>query len=118
MNVIKVDNVIDNDSKIIQETSELTDIFGDDDLIKKLFPQNNTKIIFSEDFMKKSKDFYSELPRLGRELIQNFIDANPEDPGTLNGVDIQHKSNKEGNTITIRGNRPFENPTALYKLDS
>lgn len=105
-------------NKTNQWPQEFDDVFWDDDLIKRLFPKNNIKIIFSEDFMNKSKEFYSELPRLGRELIQNFIDANNESPGTLNGVDIQHKQNGDNNTISIRWNRIFNNPTALYKLDS
>lgn len=93
-------------------------IFGDDDLIKRIYPDNAVKILFSEDFMNKSKDFYGALPWLGRELIQNFIDANPHDRWTLNGVHIDTQTTADANILRISWNRSFPNPTALYKLDS
>jgi len=81
-------------------------------------------LVATDSFIGKSKDQYNAA-WLSRELIQNFVDHNPDDQGTLNGVEITTenlpKSNdmpKGGKRITIKGNWKFENPTGVISPHS
>ncbi len=46
--------------------------------------------ITTDKFLDKSREQYNEA-WLTREIVQNFVDHNPTEPGTLNGVQITSK---------------------------
>ncbi|MBI4185658.1 hypothetical protein HY524_01240 [Candidatus Berkelbacteria bacterium] len=78
----------------------------------------NVRAITTDNFLNKSRNEYN-APWLVREIVQNFVDANPDHPGTLNGVDIEEQQLPNGEVkFTIRGHWPFEKPDALITLDS
>ncbi len=69
--------------------------------------------IATDTFIDKSRDAYPP-PWLARELIQNFVDHNQADPGTLNGVHFASEKMKSGKTrFTISGKWPFEDATGV-----
>lgn len=81
-------------------------------------------LVATDSFIGKSKDQYNAA-WLSRELIQNFVDHNPDDQGTLNGVEIttedlpkSDEMPKGGKRITIKGNWKFENPTGVISPHS
>ncbi len=89
----------------------------DDVLIRNVFPpseRENVKIVWWESFTKASRNAYTELPWLTREIVQNFTDHNKDNPNTLDGVEIETQVTEEGNIFQITWNRDFENATALF----
>lgn len=80
----------------------------------------NTVPVATDAFINRSKNEYS-APWLSREIVQNFIDANREHPGTLDGVTIERKEISDSNgavRFTITGQWPFEDYTGLISLHS
>jgi len=90
----------------------------------KLTKGTEVHLVATDSFIDKSKDQYNAA-WLSRELIQNFVDHNPDDQGTLNGVDITAENLPKskampngGQRITIKGNWKFENPTGVISPHS
>ena len=74
--------------------------------------------VTTDKFLDKSKDQYNAA-WLSRELVQNFVDHNPEDPGTLNGVSIVSEEISPGKRrYIIRGNWEFNDPTGVLSPHS
>lgn len=90
----------------------------------KLTKGTEVHLVATDSFIGKSKEQYNAA-WLSRELIQNFVDHNPDDQGTLNGVDITAEDlpksktmPKGGKRIMIKGNWKFENPTGVISPHS
>ncbi|EKD42925.1 MAG: hypothetical protein ACD_72C00532G0005, partial [uncultured bacterium] len=97
----------------------------------KLTKGTEVHLVATDTFIGKSKEQYNAA-WLSRELIQNFVDHNPEDQGTLNGVEItmediptpadakpqEGKDKRQFKRITISGNWKFENPTGVISPHS
>ncbi len=74
--------------------------------------------IATDSFLDKSRDQYNAA-WLTRELVQNFVDHNPEHPGTLDGVSFtSDELLKGGKRFRIEGNWPFEDPTGVLSPHS
>lgn len=74
--------------------------------------------IATDSFLDKSRDEYNSA-WLTRELVQNFVDHNPHDPGTLNGVRFASEALKgDGRRFKIEGNWPFGDPTGVLSPHS
>lgn len=76
--------------------------------------------IATDQFLNKSKDTYGSA-WLGRELVQNFVDHNPQAPGTLDGVHVTREviDKKKGLVrFVIRGDWPFRDPSGLMSPHS
>ena len=74
--------------------------------------------IATDSFIGKSRETYNAA-WLSRELIQNFVDHNPEHPGTLDGVEIEEVELEDGiHRFTLRGNWPFKDPTGVLSPHS
>lgn len=74
--------------------------------------------IATDQFLNKSKDEYS-APWLVREITQNFVDHNNNNPGTLDGVGFKEERVGTGQTrFTVEGNWEFKDPTGLLALHS
>ncbi|MBI2596184.1 hypothetical protein HYW46_05635 [Candidatus Daviesbacteria bacterium] len=64
--------------------------------------------IATDRFLDKSRDEYNAA-WLTRELVQNFVDHNPQHPGTLNGVRFtQEPLQNGGMRVRIEGDWPFK----------
>lgn len=79
----------------------------------------NSKAILTDAFMKASHQKYPVEWQV-REILQNFVDHNKNDIGTLNGVDFIIKKNLKNNTKEIYIHAPWkiENTTGLVSLNS
>jgi len=109
------------------EAQRKTGVMTDQWLLPKFFQLTRgteVHLVATDSFIGKSKDQYNAA-WLSRELIQNFVDHNPEDQGTLNGVEIVSEDLPEskdmpkgGKRITIKGNWKFENPTGVISPHS
>ncbi len=66
-----------------------TGVMTDQKLLQYAFALRGEDIqpITTDRFLDKSRDQYNEA-WLTREIVQNFVDHNPTEPGTLNGVQI------------------------------
>lgn len=85
------------------------------DVIRHFHP--HTQIICSDNFMKVSQKAYP-LPWLAREIVQNFVDANPK-KGTLDDVEFSVQDGEDGaKKFVIKGRWPFRDPTSIIALDS
>jgi hypothetical protein len=105
-----------------QELQQMDGIHTDHKLISfyyRNFRGNSEALAVATDsFIDKSKDEYNAA-WLSRELIQNFVDHNPEHPGTLDGVVISRKELKDGLVhYQITGEWPFEDPTGIISPHS
>lgn len=93
-------------------------------LVFKVLHGKDVHVIASETFIGKSKRQYNTA-WLGREIIQNFVDANPADHQTINGVHIEEVDippspamKKGGKRFVVTGDWKFAKPTALISPDS
>jgi len=74
--------------------------------------------IATDSFLDKSRDEYNAA-WLTRELVQNFVDHNPQYPGTLDGVSFTSEPLKSGGRrFRIEGGWPFEDPTGVLSPHS
>jgi len=74
--------------------------------------------IATDTFLDKSKDQYNSA-WLTRELVQNFVDHNAAQQGTLNGVRFGVEVLPTGvKRITIQGEWPFQDPTGVISPHS
>lgn len=74
--------------------------------------------VATDSFIDKSRDEYNAA-WLSRELVQNFIDHNPQAPGTLNGVVVKREVLPDGKTkFTITGKWRFLDPTGIISPHS
>ncbi len=74
--------------------------------------------IATDRFLDKSRDEYNAA-WLTRELVQNFVDHNPEHPGTLDGVRFSQEPLQNGGMrFRIEGDWPFEDPTGVLSPHS
>ncbi len=109
------------------EAQRETGVMTDQWLLPKFFQLTRgteVHLVATDSFIGKSKDQYNAA-WLSRELIQNFVDHNPDDQGTLNGVEIitedlpkSKEMPKGGKRIIIKGNWKFENPTGVISPHS
>lgn len=78
----------------------------------------DTHAIATDRFLDKSRDEYNAA-WLTRELVQNFVDHNPQHPGTLDGVRfISEPLKSGGRRFRIEGAWPFEDPTGVLSPHS
>lgn len=78
----------------------------------------DTQAIATDRFIDKSRNEYNAA-WLTRELVQNFVDHNPQDPGTLNGVRFTSEPlTMGGRRYRIEGDWPFEDPTGVLSPHS
>ena len=78
----------------------------------------DTHAIATDRFLDKSRDEYNAA-WLTRELVQNFVDHNPQHPGTLDGVRFtQEPLQNDGMRFRIEGDWPFEDPTGVLSPHS
>lgn len=76
------------------------------------------RVLFSETFLHRSRESYGP-EWLVREIVQNFVDANRNSPGTLDGVGFTKTALPNGKTrYVITGNWPFKDYTGLVYLHS
>ena len=80
--------------------------------------------VATDSFIGKSRETY-DAPWLVRELVQNFVDHNPEKPGTLNGVEVVQQTQMDDPSLpvetvrfTITGHWPFRDPTGIISPHS
>lgn len=74
--------------------------------------------IATDRFLDKSRDEYNAA-WLTRELVQNFVDHNPQHPGTLDGVRFTQEPLRSGGMrFRIEGDWPFEDPTGVLSPHS
>lgn len=74
--------------------------------------------IATDRFLDKSRDEYNAA-WLTRELVQNFVDHNPQKPGTLDGVRFTAEALPNGGRrFRIEGEWPFEDPTGVLSPHS
>jgi hypothetical protein len=74
--------------------------------------------IATDRFIQKSKETYNAA-WLTRELVQNFVDHNPDHPGTLDGVHIRQSQQADGSQMfEIWGPWPFTDSTGITSLHS
>lgn len=99
--------------------SGLEGVVTDYRLVQHFFKQKGQDVvpIATDRFLNKSRSEYN-VPWLTREIVQNFVDHNREDPGTLNGVDFTEEDMKGGKRFTIKGNWPFDDPTGIMSPHS
>lgn len=71
-------------------------------------------VVASDKFLEKSSSTYAKPDWLAREIAQNFIDHNPLEQGTINGVNVQ----TEDSTFAITGNWAYNNPSGLISPHS
>lgn len=76
------------------------------------FKNEQIRTIATDKYLDKSADQYPP-PFLAREILQNFVDHNSADPGTLNGVSIEKNEKKGITTFTVTGNWKFEDITGV-----
>ncbi len=77
----------------------------------------DTNPITTDKFLNKSKDQYNSS-WLMRELIQNFVDHNPQDRGTLNGVSFTVVPSGATLRYVLKGNWAFKEPTGVLSPHS
>ncbi len=74
--------------------------------------------VATDTFIDKSRQEYNAA-WLTRELVQNFVDHNPHDPGTLNGVAVDRQDMGKGKiSFAITGDWNFEDPTGVISPHS
>ena len=75
------------------------------------------RTIASYSFLGKSANSYG-TQWLVREIIQNFVDANKKNPGTLDGVKITKTPSETGPAVkyTIEGGWSYENMSGLLNF--
>lgn len=107
----------------LQESSVLRDQSLIPVIFKTLYNKDVHPIV-SEGFIQKSQERYNAA-WLGRELIQNFIDANPVHAQSLDGVHFQMEdlpqhegAEKDRKRFTITGDWVFKKPTGLISPHS
>lgn len=95
-------------------------VITDQKLLQYFFKERgiDAHAIATDSFLDKSRDEYNSA-WLTRELVQNFVDHNPQDPGTLNGVKFRIEDARHGaKRFRIEGNWPFEDPTGVLSPHS
>ena len=84
----------------------------------KKFRNQEVYPVATDSFIDKSRDEYNAA-WLSRELVQNFIDHNPQAPGTLNGVVVKREVLADGKTkFTVTGEWSFPDPTGIISPHS
>lgn len=84
----------------------------------KLKGENYFHAVATDSFLGKSRNEYNP-PWLARELVQNFVDHNPEHPGTLDGVNFTVEELPDGvKRFRIQGDWPFTDPTGILSPHS
>lgn len=74
--------------------------------------------VATDSFIGKSRSEYNAA-WLSRELVQNFVDHNPDHPGTLDGVEATEEDlGNNTSRFTIHGNWSFEDPTGIISPHS
>ena len=74
--------------------------------------------VATDSFLNKSRNEYNPA-WLARELVQNFVDHNPQHPGTLDGVGFTEEDLEDGKKrFTITGNWAFGDPTGILSPHS
>lgn len=74
--------------------------------------------VATDTFIDKSRSEYNAA-WLTRELVQNFVDHNPDHPGTLDGVTLDRQEELNGMVrFSITGNWKFEDPTGVISPHS
>lgn len=91
----------------------------DENLIKWIFEKTgrgDPRLVSTDQYLNRSKEQYNAA-WLSREIIQNFVDHNPEHPGTLDGVRFERELLEDGRTqrLSITGNWPFTDTTGVAK---
>ncbi len=99
--------------------TQLEGVVTDQRLLQFLYAKHGREVhaIATDSFIGKSKSEYNSA-WLARELIQNFVDHNPQHPGTLDGVEIRRATIDGVVRFTIEGNWPFEDPTGVISPHS
>ncbi|MDP3973681.1 MAG: hypothetical protein Q8P92_02495 [Candidatus Daviesbacteria bacterium] len=100
--------------------AKIEGVITDQKLLQYFFRERgvDTQPIATDSFLDKSRDEYNSA-WLTRELVQNFVDHNPQAPGTLNGVRfIAEDLPGGGKRFRIEGNWPFEDPTGVLSPHS
>lgn len=95
-------------------------VITDQKLLQYFFKERgiDAHAIATDSFLDKSRDEYNSA-WLTRELVQNFVDHNPQDPGTLNGVRFRVEDARHGaKRFRIEGDWPFEDPTGVLSPHS
>ncbi len=95
-------------------------VITDQKLLQYFFKERgiDAHAIATDSFLDKSRDEYNSA-WLTRELVQNFVDHNPQDPGTLNGVRFIVEDARHGaKRFRIEGDWPFEDPTGVLSPHS
>ena len=100
---------------------DLESVGTDHNLIRwyyKKFRGQEVHPVATDTFIDKSREEYNAA-WLSRELVQNFIDHNPQAPGTLNGVRVNREVLPDKKTrFTITGEWPFTDPTGIISPHS
>lgn len=100
---------------------DLESVGTDHNLIRwyyKKFRGQEVHPVATDTFIDKSREEYNAA-WLSRELVQNFIDHNPQEPGTLNGVRVDREALPDGKIrFTITGEWPFPDPTGIISPHS
>lgn len=95
-------------------------VVTDQKLLQYFFRERgiDTHPIATDSFLDKSRDEYNSA-WLTRELVQNFVDHNPQAPGTLNGVRFTSEDLPNGGKrFRIEGDWPFTDPTGVLSPHS
>lgn len=95
-------------------------VITDQKLLQYFFKERgiDAHAIATDSFLDKSRDEYNSA-WLTRELVQNFVDHNPQDPGTLNGVRFRVEDARHGvKRFRIEGDWSFEDPTGVLSPHS
>jgi len=102
------------------KNGELSGVVTDQKLLTMYYKQRgiDAQAIATDSFLDKSRNEYNSA-WLTRELVQNFVDHNPSNPGTLDGVKFSEKSLADGKSrFQIEGSWPFEDPTGVLSPHS
>ncbi len=95
-------------------------VVTDQRLLQEFYRRKKVDVhaIATDSFLDKSRDEYNAA-WLTRELVQNFVDHNPQHPGTLDGVRFSGVPHKDGATqFRIEGDWPFADPTGVLSPHS
>lgn len=99
---------------------ELPEFTTEPDAVEHFFKLQgqDARAIATLSFIKQSQETYNSA-WLTRELVQNFVDHNPQAPGTLNGVRFEEQTLPNGGKrFVIIGNWPFVDNTGVVTLHS
>lgn len=109
-----------NKDKPPTELPRLPEFTNEPDAVEHFFKLQgqDARAIATLSFIKQSQESYNSA-WLTRELVQNFVDHNPQAPGTLNGVRFEEQTLPNGSKrFVITGNWPFIDNTGVVTLHS